>query len=143
MEKRLPAHQYSHAPVASGACAPRCRRAGDDALLPAHLPRNCGGTNMRPWLPQPGLGPESTADAPAQGRAGGNSLLPARPWPGASAVLSGPGPHLIQPGRLNTVGVPTSLCTGSNLGTYFCQQPLLPLPLLQSSHTTRAFSQPS
>jgi hypothetical protein len=49
--------------------------------------------------------------------------LLARPWPGAPAIIPGPGPDQIQPSGLNTAGAPTPWCAGSNLGTYFCHQP--------------------
>jgi hypothetical protein len=143
MEIALPPHQQIHAPLANSADAPMCRRAGDEVLLPAHQLERCAGDKSWPWLDRSGPGPEITAGAPGQGQAGGNSLLPAQSWPGAPAIIFGPGPQQILTGSQNTAGAPTPCCAGSNLGSYFCQQPLTSLPLLHSSHTTRAFSQPS
>jgi hypothetical protein len=89
----VPAHHLGRAPVESVAGAPGSRRAGDAGILPAHLRRRRAGENSWHGLGRFGPGPGNAAGAPAQERAGGNLLLPARSWAGAPAVFPGPGPE--------------------------------------------------
>jgi hypothetical protein len=68
------------------------------------------------WLPVSiccGPGPKIIAGAPGQDCAGNNELPPACPWPGAPAVISGPGPDRSSHGQDLSPAHLSSWCAGS------------------------------